>query len=350
MTLINNIARKSIQKLVPYSSARHENRQEGVRLDANENPFWREDGFNRYPDPQPELLRQKMAEMYGVKPSQLLMTRGSDEGVDLLVRSYCESSQDAIITTPPTYGMYEVAASIQGVGVLNVPLNIEEGFSFNKDNILDQWQPFMKIIFLCSPNNPTGNILNELDILALCEALKNKALVVVDEAYIEFSINTSLSRYVSQYPNLVVLRTLSKAFGLAGIRLGSLIANQDIVSLLTKVIAPYPIPTPVVQVALKSLSSENRELVNSQIQMIRNERNSLRSFLEKLPSVKCVYPSEANFLLVKVKDAQQWMSKCIDNKVIIRLRDKLFGLRNCVRITIGTKEENKKLQEVLSYV
>lgn len=344
------LARESIRKLVPYSSARSESMQKGMRLDANENPFWREDELNRYPEPQPRVLRQKLADMYGVELSQLLMTRGSDEGIDLLTRVFCEAKEDAILITPPTYGMYEVAANIQGVRIITVPLEKESGFALNKETILNQRDSNIKLIFLCSPNNPTGNILNIDDVITLCKAFQHQALIVLDEAYIEFSTTKSLSHLVLQYPNLVVLRTLSKAFGLAGVRLGALIADPSIIELLLKVIAPYPIPIPVEKAAIKALSLENRTMVSSQIQKIQTERDKLMSFLTTLSSVDFVYPSQANFLLVKVKDASLWMDTCKAHGIIIRSRANLYGLKNCVRITIGTSQENTRLKEVLSYV
>ena len=335
-------ARESILKLIPYSSARTESIQKGIKLDANENPFWRKDGLNRYPDPQPALLRQRLATIYGVNASQLLLTRGSDEGIDLLTHVFCEANKDAILITPPTYGMYEVAANIQGVRIIRVPL--EKDWALNKEEILKQGTASIKLIFLCSPNNPTGNILNKDDVLSLCKAFQNQALIILDEAYIEFSTTSSL---VLQYPNLVVLRTLSKAFGLAGARLGSLIADPKIIELLGKVIAPYPIPIPIEEAAMNALSAENLAKVDSQIQSIQSERDRLQAFLTKLPSVELVYPSQANFLLVKVNNASTWMETCKAHEIIIRSRP---SLQNCVRITIGTAEENKRLKKVLSHV
>ncbi|WP_035918388.1 histidinol-phosphate transaminase [Legionella fairfieldensis] len=350
MGSIIHLARESIQKLVPYSSARLESLQEGIHLDANENPFMRPDGLNRYPCPQPVLLRQMFANLYDVEPAQLLMTRGSDEGIDLLIRSFCEANKEAIVITPPTYGMYEVAANIQGVRIIKVPLEQDAGFALNKDTILNQRNSAIKLIFLCSPNNPTGNVLDSNEVLTLCKALQNQALVVLDEAYIEFSTTKSMSDFVSQYPNLVILRTLSKAFGLAGARIGALIANQEVIKLLMKVIAPYPIPIPVERAAMEVLSIEHQAIVHAQIQNIRREREKLRDFLIGLPSVECVYSSQANFLLVKVHDASKWMDTCKAHQIIIRSRVHLLGLHNCVRISVGTDEENKRLKEVLSYV
>lgn len=350
MDAIIQLARKSIQALLPYSSARNESSQKGIQLDANENPFQRADGLNRYPEPQPFLLRECFAKYYGISTSEILVTRGSDEGIDLLTRVFCEARRDAVVITPPTYGMYEVAAKIQGVALQSIPLLQAAGFALDKDKILSQWTKAQKLVFLCSPNNPTGNILKREEILGLCAALQGKALVVLDEAYIEFSTSQSLSPFIAQYPNLVILRTLSKAFGLAGARLGAIIADSALIALLTKVLAPYPISTPVVDIAVKALGQDNQALIASQIQRIRQERQSLQSFLQRLSSVEKVYPSEANFLLVKVKDAAQWMARCRDHQILIRSRVKLYGLENAVRISIGVAEENQALKEVLAHV
>lgn len=350
MECLTQLARLSVQNMLPYRSARCENEALGIQLDANENPFWRDDLLNRYPYPQPEQLRKTLATLYGVKPAQLLMTRGSDEGIDLLVRVFCEANQDAVVLTPPTYGMYEVAANIQGAKIINVPLTVENGFALNPKAILQQWDPRMKLIFLCSPNNPTGNVLAAEEVLNLCEQLKNQALIVVDEAYVEFASTTSLSAYVEKYPNMVVLRTLSKAWGLAGVRLGSLIANEAIIALLKKVMAPYPLPFPIESIVMKALSIEGQALMKAQVQRIRSERESLRVFLEKRPSVVQVFPSEANFLLVKVRDALQWMDVCKQNHIIVRSRHQMLGLRHCLRISIGTREEMAYLKKVIQHV
>lgn len=350
MGSILHLAREAIQQLVPYSSARLDSMQQGIHLDANENPFWRYDALNRYPYPQPALLRQTLADRYGVESSQLMMTRGSDEGIDLLIRVFCEANRDAVVVTPPTYGMYEVAASIQGANIVSIPLNREDGFALNTESILRQWNSAIKLIFLCSPNNPTGHVIPVDEVITLCEQLQNQALIVVDEAYVEFSTTTSLSTYVSQYPNLVILRTLSKAIGLAGVRLGSLIADRNVIALLMKVIAPYPIPTPVERAAINALSAANQANVLAQIQTIRTERENLRLFLQTLPSVEQVYPSQANFLLVKVNDASTWMDTCKKHHIIIRSRHQMPNLTHCVRITIGTAEEMTRLKEVLSNV
>jgi histidinol-phosphate aminotransferase len=350
MSFIESLARASVRQLVPYRSARLESQGKKIRLDANENPFWREDKLNRYPDPQPEILKSLLSQLYGVDSTQILMTRGSDEGIDVLIRTFCEANRDAIVTTPPTYGMYAVSAEIQGANIKTVPLLQATGFALDKKNLLVEWRPSMKLIFLCSPNNPTGNAFPVSDILDLCEHFKERALVIVDEAYVEFSSTKSLSRYLSDHNNLVILRTLSKAYGLAGARLGCLLAHQEIINLLKKVMAPYPIPLPVIKIVKETLTVEYQHKVQTQIKTIQAEREFLSAFLKPLTSVEAVYPSEANFLLVKVRDASLWMSLCADHDIAIRLRSHLLGLCHCVRISIGTEEENKQLQEVLANV
>ncbi len=350
MESITHLARKAIQALVPYSSARLESNPVGIQLDANENPFEKEFGFNRYPQPQPPALKQKLAQRYGVNPSQLMITRGSDEGIDLLVRVFCEANCDSILITPPTYGMYEVAANIQGAGIQTVALIKEKEFALNPEAIVQQWKPGVKLVFLCSPNNPTGNVFYPEDILSLCAQLQNRAIVVIDEAYVEFSTQDSLAAFVNQFPNLVVLRTLSKAFGLAGVRVGSLIANEELIALFLKVLAPYPIPLPVEMAALSALQCDHLMRVDAQIGSIRQQRDQLKSFLEKHPEVEKIYSSHANFLLVRVQDAASWLSTCKKNQILIRSRDKIPGLQNCVRITIGTPLEMERLKEVLVHV
>lgn len=339
-----NLARKEVMNLIPYSSARKESNPVGIQLDANENPFVSE--FNRYPDPQPVRLRQNLCSLYGVNETQLLITRGSDEAIDLLMRGFCKANRDGILITPPTYGMYSVSANIQGAFIQSAPLT-SPGFELDADLIIRQWQPKIKLIFLCPPNNPTGNSLDTDVILQLC---KLNALIIVDEAYIEFSSRQSLTRCLDKFPNLVILRTLSKAYGLAGARCGSVLAHPDIIALLRKIIAPYPIPTPVVQVALDVLSDANAEQMNARIEIIKRQREELREFLQRHPLVKAVYPSDANFLLVAVNSPKRWMNVCREHGIVIRDRSNIPGLSDCIRISIGTPEENQRLQEVLGYV
>lgn len=345
-----NLARKEVINLIPYSSARNESNQVGIHLDANENPFDLTNGFNRYPEPQPNLLRQKLSELYGVSEAQLLITRGSDEAIDLLLRVFCQANKDGILIAPPTYGMYAVSASIQGAFIESVPLLPDQGFDLDVDAIIKQWRPQIKLMFLCSPNNPTGNTLDTAAILSLCAYFHDKALIVIDEAYIEFSLSQSLAGFLEQFPNLVILRTISKAYGLAAVRCGYVLAHPELIALLKKVIAPYPIPTPVTLCVLDALSDANAKRTQIQIETIREEREKLTTFLQNHQSVKYVYPSEANFLLLAVDSPRRWMSICRERGIVIRDRSNIPGLTDCVRISIGTPEENQILQEVLCYV
>lgn len=350
MKHLHNLARKDVLDLIPYSSARHESHQAGIHLDANENPFASVGCFNRYPEPQPMHLCQKLCALYGVSASQLLMTRGSDEAIDLLLRVFCQAKLDGILITPPTYGMYAVSAGIQGAFIESVPLVPARGFDVDVEGILKQWRPNIKLMFFCSPNNPTGNVLDTASILALCEYFQDKAIIVIDEAYIEFSTSKSFSGFLTRFQNLVILRTISKAHGLAGVRCGSVLAHPDLITLLKKVIAPYPIPTPVSDCVLAALSDARQAQTAYYIQTIREEREQLCAFLQQHPAVKIVYPSEANFLLVAVDSPNRWMTVCRDNGIVIRSRSNIPGLADCVRISIGTPEENQILQEVLSHV
>ncbi len=345
-----NLARKEVINLVPYSSARNESNQVGIHLDANENPFDLTNGFNRYPEPQPNRLRQKLSELYGVREAQLLITRGSDEAIDLLLRVFCQAHVDGILITPPTYGMYSVSASIQGAFIESVPLLPERGFNLDVDAIIKQWRPQIKLMFLCSPNNPTGNTLDTAAILSLCEYFHDKALIVIDEAYIEFSSSQSFAGVLERFPNLIILRTISKAYGLAGARCGCVLAHPELIGLLKKVIAPYPIPTPVVLCVLDVLSDANFARTKIQIQTIRSLREQLYAFLQNHSAVKYVYPSEANFLLLAVDSPSRWMRICRERGIVIRDRSNIPGLTDCIRISIGTPEENQTLQEVLSDV
>ena len=342
MNTINQVARKSILDLSPYRSARSLNTAGNVFLDANENPFDRVDKLNRYPEPQPSELKLLLSTLYKVTQDSILITRGSDEGIDLLIRACCEAGRDSILITPPTYGMYAVSANIQGAQIMTAPLLKTDDFSLDVERLISSWQPNIKIVFLCSPNNPTGTLLENNIIVEICRKMQGKALVVVDEAYIEFAEVDSVTPALSQFDNLVVLRTLSKAYGLAGARVGAILANQPIINLLKKIIAPYPIATPVVQSVLACLLKQEQ-----QIKLIVSERERLKKFLLGHPLVEKIYSSSANFLLVQVTNPNRWMTWCAENKIILRNFDQYPLLNGCVRISIGTPAENQLLEQVL---
>jgi histidinol-phosphate aminotransferase len=247
---------------------------------------------------------------------------------------------------PPTYDMYSICAKIQHAHILSVPL-IDESFDLDIDAILETWQPQCKLIFLCSPNNPTGNVYTAKDILHLCNAFKNKAMVIVDEAYIEFSDKPSMSQYLNNHDNLVVLRTLSKAYGMAGARLGAVMAHPELIALLSKVISPYPLARPIVDVVMHELQDEKLLQMEKQIKIVKDERESLIHFLKQLNYVEKVWESDANFVLLKVNNAEKLMNYCTDHNLIIRDRSNMLNLHNCVRISIGTEDENTHLKTLL---
>ena len=363
------LVRPDILALTPYSSARKEALAAGtcpepgrrVWLDANENPTTpaaQKPLLNRYPDPQPADLIAKLAGLYGVAPAQCLVTRGSDEGIDLLLRTFCRAGQDGILITPPTYGMYAVAAGIQGAQVVTVPLLRDKNYALNADAVIaaglaapkpaEAGEGRVKLVFLCSPNNPTGSLLDRAAVLSVVRALAGRAVVVVDEAYVDFSGQPSLAAEIPANPNLVVLRTLSKAFGLAGARVGTTIADPAIIAVLQKVIAPYPVPTPVLQAALAALTPEGIDAARESVRQLIAERQRLLAALPKVPVVRRVWPSDTNYVLVEVADSARAMAAGRAAGVIWRDRGK--DVPNSIRITVGTAEENNQTLEVLSRV
>lgn len=350
---ILQLVRPEILALAPYSSARKESSGGRIWLDANENaetPSAHRPLLNRYPDPQPADLVAQLAALYGVAPANLLVTRGSDEGIDLLLRAFCRAGQDSILITPPTYGMYVVAAGIQNARIVRVPLVREQDFALDADAVLRTAlaDASIKIVFLCSPNNPTGQLLARDAVLRIARELATRAIVVVDEAYIDFAAQPSIARELAAHPNLVVLRTLSKAFGLAGARVGSTIASPTLIGVLQKIIAPYPIPTPVLQAALAALTPDAIAAARSSVREIVAERVRLAAELPKLGVVQHVWPSDANYLLLAVDDTARVMAAGRAAGIIWRDRSK--DVPNTIRITIGTRAENDATLEALANV
>lgn len=342
------IFRPEILQLTPYSSARREASFGDVWLNANENPWAPQPEnlqLNRYPEPQPPQLVEQLANLYEISPEQMLIGRGSDEAIDLLVRACCRSGIDSIIDTPPTYGMYTISATIQGAQTISIPLLTD--FNLNINAILAAVNETTKILFICSPNNPTANLFAQDVLLDLCVRLQKTTLVVVDEAYLEFSDASSMAKYIPNQDNLVVLRTLSKAYGLAAARCGVALANQSIIDILKRIIAPYPIPTSVVATVLANLTAERRALVQQQINIIQQERRRLIDELKKSPAIIHVWPSQTNFILFKVADAGQFMAHFAKHGLVLRDRSKLTHLDNCVRITVGQPDENNALLTAL---
>jgi len=348
-----SLLRPEILALSPYSSARKESSGGRIWLDANENPLTPSTGkplLNRYPEPQPADLIARLAAYYAVAENNILVTRGSDEGIDLLLRAFCRAGQDAILITPPTYGMYAVSAAIQNARVVAVPLLADKNFALNPEAVLAAITPSVKLVFLCSPNNPTGALLARRDVLQLVQELLSKAVVVVDEAYLEFAGTPSLTQELAGNPNLVVLRTLSKAFGLAGIRCGVTIASPTLISVLQKIIAPYPVPTPVLEAALAAITTDGVTAAQRSVQGLIAERIRVTARLATLPCVRRLWPSDSNFILFEVTDSARVMSATRAVGVVLRDRSRDYGLTNCVRMTMGTPDENNAALEAIARV
>jgi len=341
---ILQLARPDILELQPYQHAAWDPSLE--RMHANEMP-WRASGdnsisgLNRYPEPQPRALVERMAQLYGVPARQLLVGRGSDEAIDLLVRAFCRAGQDNVVITPPTFGFYKVAARIQGAGVIEVPL-VRDGFALAAEQVIAAGKR-AKIVFLCSPNNPTGNLLDEAAMLRVCAELADKALVVVDEAYVEFCGRASLTARLAEFPNLVILRTLSKAYALAGARLGTAIASEEIIGLLRRIIPPYAIPASTVEDVLALTEVPQRALSAARIRTLLAERNQMRERLEHCANVARVFPSDANFLLIECRDSRRFFEAGKSAGLIVRDFSSYPGLAHCLRISIGTPEQNQRL-------
>jgi histidinol-phosphate aminotransferase len=345
------LARAEIRALKPYASARALADSAGVLLNANENP-WPPTGdggleLNRYPDPQPAVLRQKLAELYGVTEKQLLITRGSDEGIDLLIRVFCRAGQDSVLVCPPCFGMYALSARVQNAGIVEAPL-VERDGHWALDLTSIESSPACRLYFLCSPNNPTGNLIAPDAVLSLARDVADHGLVVIDEAYIEFCDTPSLARHVSEQPNLVVLRTLSKAYALAGCRIGAVIADPGVIDLLRRIIAPYPLPKPSVAAALAALSSESLARQSGQLAELSAQKQRLLPVLDQHPAILQVWPGEANFVLVRTLDAQRLVSDAFTAGIRLRDQSAQPGLSNCVRITIGSADEMQTLIDFLT--
>lgn len=337
---VSKWVRKNILELKPYSSARDEFKGEAeIFLDANENPY--PSAFNRYPDPLQWNVKLALASIKKVKPEQIFLGNGSDEAIDLIIRAFCEPYQNAILITEPTYGMYAVSAGVNAVPIIKVELTKE--FELDVDAVLAAVTPECKVIFLCSPNNPSGNLLNASSIIRVLD--KFEGIVVIDEAYIDFTSANSFIEYLSAYPNLIILQTFSKAWGLAGLRLGMAFASTELIGILNKIKYPYNVNIQTQEIALKALKAPDKK--DEAVKEIIEQRTKLKEELLRLPITKQVYPSDANFLLVKMIDAPAVYKYLMDRKIIIRDRSKVVLCKNCVRITVGTPEENKNLIDAL---
>jgi histidinol-phosphate aminotransferase len=337
---LDSLIRENVKRLKPYSSARDEFQgSASVFLDANENPF--DSGYNRYPDPHQVLLKQRIAEIKKVTPQQLFLGNGSDEAIDLLIRAFCEPGRDNVLIPQPTYGMYSISAQVNNIESKAVQLT--EDFDLDLNAFQNSWNEHTKLLFLCSPNNPSGNSLNFEKVKDLIARFPG--LVVIDEAYIDFAGYSGFLPLLGEFGNLVVLQTFSKAWGLAGIRLGMCFSSPEIIRVLDKIKPPYNINTMTQQVAMDYLSKETRK--DSWVDDILKARGLLMSGLAHLPVVLKVYPSDANFVLVKVTDARKVYSHLLQRGIIVRDRSNVILCENGLRITVGTADETKQLLEAL---
>ena len=346
---IKALARPAILSMQAYQSARSHTHagSDLVYMDANELGESTTPELSRYPEPQPRELVEDLTARFGVTPAHLFLGAGVDDAIDALVRVFCEARRDSILITPPTYGYYAVAAAIQGAEVLAAPLS-PETFDVSEAKILATLRPSTKLVFLCNPNNPTGNSYQQTRLLQLAKALEGRAILVVDEAYIEFSAERSLVAEAQRVPNLVVLRTLSKAWGLAGVRLGAAVADPEIIVLMHKVRAPYPISRPAAAAGAKELARLSTDVLQVRLSRVIDERDALAAGLAKLGSVLRVFPSDANFLLIKTKDAKRFMQICSAAGFVVRDRSHEWLLQDCVRISVGSAAENLALLEALA--
>ena len=342
---LESLVRENVKGLRPYSSARDEYVSDGTQmifLDANENPF--NNGVNRYPDPQQRSLKMVLAEQKGVDVSNILLGNGSDEVLDLIFRGFCEPKKDNIITMPPTYGMYKVLADINDIE--NREVLLTNDFQLDVERILNQVDDHCKIIFICSPNNPTGNSFDEGAILELLNEFTG--LVVIDEAYIDFSSKETWLKRLDEFPNLVITQTLSKAYGLAGIRLGLCFASRGIIAILNKIKPPYNVNELTQQRAMQQVL--NTEVLNSEVTEILKQKREVLKILDEIAFIKKVYPSEANFVLVKVDNANKRYDQLVEKGIVVRNRTTQPLCQNTLRFTIGTKEENDKLINALKEI
>jgi histidinol-phosphate aminotransferase len=341
-----SLARPEIVTLKAYSHA--DWRPALTRMHANEAP-WRPAGdptmagLNRYPEPQPELLIQQLAALYGVAEESVLATRGSDEAIDLLSRIYLRAGTDSILQCSPSFGMYQVAARIQGAEVIEVPLERERGWALDPERLLAAWRPNVKLVYLCSPNNPTANLLDAAALESLCRALDGKAIVVIDEAYIEWSRSSSLTPWLARFSTLAILRTLSKAHALAGARIGALLANPDLIELAGRVIAPYSLAQPTVEAALRALDPAELAAGQVRLEELLKEREYLARGLAGSPWVERVWPSDTNFLLIDCRDADRFMGHTLAGGLIVRDLRAHPALPRSLRISVGTRAQNDAL-------
>ena len=339
MSIADKLFRDDLTHLVPYQSARRIGGSGDIWLNANESPYQHDydvdcSTFNRYPEFQPPALIAAYANYAGVNEAQLLTTRGADEAIELLIRTFCKPGRDSVTICTPTYGMYKVSAETNGCEVVDVPLDSD--YLPDVDKLVAK-SARSNVVFLCSPNNPTGHLLPHERVKQLLSAMHDQALIVVDEAYIEFAPKTTVTSLLEEFDNLVVLRTLSKAYALAGLRCGFCIANASVIEQLTKVIPPYPVPAPVAAIAEQALSESGRERMRTEVSNLNAEKAQLA---ETLSTITETFPCNGNFILIRVADADGLMQAAAAKGIVLRNHTKQDRLQNCVRLTIGSAKEN----------
>lgn len=350
---VMNLVREDLREFAGYASARRANVTGNIWLNANESPWANaaDNGLqlNRYPEPQPQALVKRLAELYSVDASGLMITRGSDEGIDLLVRAFCKAGEEGVLIAPPTFGMYAVCARVQNAKVFELPLiDDEKQWRYDLQAALEKIrQEPIKLVFVCTPANPTGQSISLDEIRQLALATKDRAIVVVDEAYAEFNETSSATSLLSEFENIVVLRTLSKAYAMAAARVGIVMAQANMIQVLRNICAPYPVPTPCAAQALAGLSAENIELARQRAKISVSERNRIYRKLQTLGSVKKVYASQGNYLLARFDDAEKAFQTCLAAGVVIRDMRANPMLTDALRISIGTPEENDAMLRAL---
>jgi histidinol-phosphate aminotransferase len=350
MSTLLELARPELRRIRPYLPGAYE--PGCIRLNANESP-WRapgdtsERGLNVYPPPRPTALQQKLAAYYGIEQRQILVTRGSSEAIDVLIRGFCSAGRDRILICPPTFDMYRLYAGIQNAGVVRVPLKAEQNFALDTDNILAAVDGTVKIVFICSPNNPTGQSMDRLGLERICRETAGRALVVIDEAYHEFATGGDFLDLRNRYEHVVLLRTLSKFVSLAGVRCGLIVGAPELIEFAQVVLPPYTFPTPSIELVDQALSGDSLRVSEERVSTLKNERTRLAAALRELPQVVQVYPSDANFVLVKTRDGQAFRETARHANILVRTFDDPL-LKDCVRITVGRPTDNDQLLQAVS--
>ncbi|MDH3418956.1 MAG: histidinol-phosphate transaminase [Gammaproteobacteria bacterium] len=350
MSSVLDLARPELRQLTPYVPG--DFAADTLRLNANESP-WRapgddtERGLNRYPPPRPDVLTEQLSAYYGVPQSEILLTRGSSEAIDVLIRTFCAAGRDSVVICPPTFDMYRLYAEIQGARILRVPLqrsdDLGKDFSLDVDGIMACIDQGAKLVFICSPNNPTGSSIASADIARVCEASTGRAVVVIDEAYLEFSSQPSARPLQQRFEHVVLLRTLSKFVSLAGVRCGAVIASAPVIELLGRVLPPYTFPTPSIELVSRALGEASLTVAEERVQTLRRERDRLEAALGGLPQVEKLWPSDANFVFLKVRDSERFVSRARSAGILLRVFANDPSLADCVRITVGRPEDNDRL-------